>query len=660
MHELTLKPGHLLGPYPETVQASPGLVEKSLQKLGGQATRVMRTRPARARDFLRRVDAEGTALRGADARELDAFVAELRRDLSRHGLRTDLTAKAFAVVREYADRTLGMRHYDCQVIGGWAIVEGMCAEMDTGEGKTLSATLPACAAALAGIPVHVVTVNDYLAERDRGLMAPLYAVLGIRTGVVTGGIRDTDSRRDAWACDVTYCTNKELAFDYLRDRVAIGDRRAPLHRRIDALDPRPGLLLRGLCFAIVDEADSVLIDEARTPLKLSGVADDPLDAATYHTATAIAAALAEGIHYDVNRAGVDVTISDAGRERIAELAVDEGHWFRSGRRRDTLIRQALVARELFVRDRDYLVRDGEVHIIDENTGRSMPDRTWEMGLHQLIEAKEEVEITPPSKTLARITYQRFFRRYLRLGAMSGTAREVAGELWSVYELPVYRVPTHRPSGRRRLPSTMHRTTADKWNDIVGRVRKLRDAGRPVLIGTRSVAASEALSAELAHAGIEHRVLNARQDRDEAEIIATAGQAGQVTVATNMAGRGTDILLGPNVPEAGGLHVIAAEHNDARRIDRQLFGRCGRQGDPGTYELVGCWDDASLQKCAPRPVNWLTNNIISGHFRPGRGLDALILRGVQIRTERRHARQRRRLLQQDRRLDEVFAFSGPME
>ena len=442
--------------------------------------------------------------------------------------------------------------------------------------------------------------------------------------------------------------------------MAIGDRRGPLHRRIDALDPGPGLLLRGLCFAIVDEADSVLIDEARTPLKLSGIADDPLEPETYRAAIAIAEALSGDTDYDVDRARGDVTISAAGSERIAELSAGKGRWFQSVRRRDALVCQALVARELFVRDRDYLVRDGEVHIIDEYTGRSMPDRAWEMGLHQLVEAKEELEITPPSKTLARITYQRFFRRYLRLGAMSGTAREVAGELWSVYELPVYRVPTHHPTGRRGLPPTMHRTTADKWNDIVARVRALRDAGRPVLIGTRSVAASEALSAELATAGIEHRVLNARQDRDEAEIVAAAGQAGQVTVATNMAGRGTDILLGDGVAAAGGLHVIAAEHNDARRIDRQLYGRCGRQGDPGTCEAVGSWDDESLRKCAPRPVNWLTNNIISGHFRPGRGLETLILRGVQVGTERRHARQRRRLLRQDRRLDEVFAFSGPME
>ncbi len=495
-------------------------------------------------------------------------------------------------------------------------------------------------------------------------MAPLYASLGIRAGVVTDDQQDARLRRAAYECDITYCTNKQLVFDYLRDRLAIGDRRAPVYRRIDrlpgdALGGQP-LLLRGLSFAIIDEADSVLIDEARTPLKLSGTIDDPIDDRVYRQATAIAGQLVAGTDYRVTGAVDGVTLLEAGRERCAELASSADPYFRSQRRREAILRQAVIARELFVRDRQYLVRDGSIQIIDEHTGRTMPNRAWEMGLHQLIEAKEGLAITPPVKTTARITYQRFFRRYLRLGAMTGTAREVKDELMSVYKLPVFGVPTNRPSRRTSTPPTIHRTEADKWRDIVGRVRATRDSGRPVLIGTRSVDASETLSAELAGAGIDHEVLNARQDQREAEIIARAGRAGQVTVATNMAGRGTDIELGPGTAAAGGLYVIAAAQNDARRIDRQLFGRCGRQGDPGSYTAVWSWEDTNFRKCAPGPAIWLAKNLASGNFRLGRGLERLVMRLVQIGTERRHARVRRRLLKHDERLDEIFAFGGPTE
>lgn len=664
MPEHARKPGHALGPYPEREALFAGAVGRTAHEVAGFATRTFRPRRSQARRFLRQVNSAGVALRDLDARGLDGHATELRRQLHRYGLRPDLTAKAFALVREFADRCLGMRHFDCQIVGGWAILQGMLAEMDTGEGKTLTATLPAGVAAMAGIPVHVVTVNDYLAARDRELMAPLYALLGVRAGVVTADMRDPATRRSAYACDVTYCTNKQLAFDYLRDRVAIGDRRAPLYRRIDRLpgderSPQP-LLLRGLCFAIVDEADSVLIDEARTPLKLSGMVDDPMDARVYREATAIAGRLEAGVDYRVGNAADDVKLLEPGRERCAELAAGADSYFHSERRREAMIRQALIARELFVRDRHYLVSDGKVQIIDEHSGRTMPDRSWDMGLHQLIEAREGLDITPPVKTMARITYQRFFRRYLHLGAMTGTAREVADELWSVYDLPVFRVPTNRPSRRTPMPPTIHRSESDKWRDIVDRARAIRDSGRPVLIGTRSVGASEELSAELTRADVDHEVLNARQDQREAAIIARAGRARQVTVATNMAGRGTDIELGPGIADAGGLHVIAAEQNDARRIDRQLFGRCGRQGDSGSYEVVWSWDDAYFRKCAPHPVIWLAKNLTSGNFRLGRGLEMLVMRLVQIGTERRHARCRRRLLKQDQRLDEVFAFGGPME
>ncbi len=664
MREHTGKPGHELGPYPQRDWQPAGVAERVARRMTGTAARAYRIRRAQAYRFLRQVNAAGGALRGLDARGLDVRAVDLRRQLHRHGLQPELVADAFAMVRELADRSLGMRHFDCQIIGGWAILQGMLAEMDTGEGKTLTATLPASVAAMAGIPVHIVTVNDYLAKRDRELMAPLYGILGVRSGVVAGDMHDSSARRAAYACDVTYCTNKQLAFDYLRDRVAIGDRRAPIYRRLDRLTyqdrSRQSTLLRGLCFAIVDEADSVLIDEARTPLKLSGKMDDPIDDCVYRQAMAIAEQLDDGTDYRVGDRSQGVTLLEPGRRRCDELAIGAHAYFRSERRREAMIRQALSARVLFSRDRNYLVRDGSVQIIDEHTGRTMPDRSWEMGLHQLLEAKEGLDISAPVKTRARITYQRFFRRYLRLGAMTGTAREVADELWSVYGLAVFRVPTNRPSRRTRMAPTIHRSEADKWRDIVDRARATRASGRPVLIGTRSVKSSELLSAELARAGIDHEVLNARHDRREADIIAGAGQRGRVTVATNMAGRGTDIRLGPTIADAGGLHVIAAEQNDARRIDRQLFGRCGRQGDPGTFEAVWSWEDENFRNCAPRPAKWVAKNLTSGNFRLGRRLGMLIMRLVQIEAERRHARSRRRLLKHDQRLDEVFAFGGPME
>ena len=509
MRSVALRPGRLLGAYPELPPDRVSPLGRAMRNLGTPATWLRSARDAKAQAFLRAVNDAGEPLRKFDAAQLDACTADLRARLQRHGLRPDLTARAFALVREFGGRTLGLRHFDEQVIGGWAILDGLVAEMDTGEGKTLTATLPACAAALAGIPVHVVTVNDYLAQRDRELMAPLYAILGVRVGVATPDMPDA-TRARAYACDVTYVTNKQVAFDYLRDRVAIGHRRAAVYRSIDRMSGRPddgnapNLLLRGLCFAIVDEADSVLIDEARTPLKLSGAAEDPIEAHVYRQAIDAARELDDATDWHIDTAGA-VALVDAGRDRVARRVADADRYFLSPRRRNALIRQALTALHLFERDRHYLVRDGAIEIIDENTGRVMQDRTWEMGLHQLIEAKEGLAISRPAQTLARITYQRFFRRYLKLGAMTGTAREVAGELQSVYDLAVHRVPPHRPSRRKILPAKIFATADAKWDDVVARAITAIHDRRPVLIGTKSVAASDALSATLNRAGIESRI-----------------------------------------------------------------------------------------------------------------------------------------------------------
>ncbi len=576
---------------------------------------------------------------------------DVRARLRREGLKEELVGAAFAVVRAVSERVLGQRHYDVQLVGAWTMLRGMLAEMETGEGKTLTATLAAATAALAGRAVHVITVNDYLAERDAGTLQPLYEALGLTVGCVKQGM-DPESRRAQYRCDVVYCSNKELTFDYLRDRMTLGGRPRPIAQRIAALAGAGGadkLLLRGLQFAIVDEADSVLIDEARTPLILSTKGDTAKEEAVYRQALELARAL-EAAHFRNEESTIELT--PAGSERVRVLAQPLGGIWKGPRRSELLVRQALTALELFDRDKHYLVRDDKVQIIDEYTGRLMPDRSWEQGLHQLIEMKEGVEVTGRHETLARISYQRFFRRYQHLCGMTGTATEVAGELWAVYRLRVARVPTNRPVQRVRLADRVFGRAEDKWRAVVAAISERHLAGQPVLVGTRSVAASEHLAGLLQEAKLPFRLLNARQDADEAAIVAQAGEPGCVTVATNMAGRGTDIKLAPGVAEHGGLHVICTERHDSGRIDRQLFGRCGRQGDPGSCQAILAADDDLATTHAKLPSAWLAN-LEQVPSRTGQLLYWL----AQRRAEAAHSRARRALLQMDENLGDMLAFSG---
>jgi preprotein translocase subunit SecA len=664
MSEGLLRPGPALGFYPERRDAGPGRLDRIASRVAGFVAQQKRLRGSHLDRFVARVGGQEASLRREPDKEIEQRARELRAELMQRGLREDLVARSFALVREVARRTLGMRHFDTQLIGGWVMVNGMLAEMETGEGKTLVATLPACTAALAGIPVHVITVNDYLVTRDAELMGPVYRALGLRVGTVTEGVADPDSRRAAYACDVTYCTNKQLAFDYLRDRVVLGHTRGQLPLQLERLhqkNPRiDRLLLRGLCFAIVDEADSVLIDEARTPLILSRTAEAGDEQEVYAQAVSLASRLEPGRDFSVDEREREVTLTPRGKERAAELARPfEGIWT-GPRRREALVRQALSAHHLFVRDKHYLVKDGKVLIIDPNTGRVMPDRSWERGLHQMIEAKEGCEITGQRETLARITYQRFFRRYLRLSGMTGTAREVAGELRSVYGLETVAVPTHRPVQRRGVPDRIHASSEAKWADVVASIRALHEQGRPVLVGTCSVAASEHLSRLLRRVRLPHQLLNARQDRAEARIIARAGEAGRITVATNMAGRGTDIRLAPGVVELGGLHVIATERNEARRIDRQLFGRCGRQGDPGSFQAILSLEDDLVRLRCPQLLRRLAERVGSSGGWLAAGPRRALLALAQRAAEGQHARARRELLKMDEELGKMLAFTGPLE
>jgi preprotein translocase subunit SecA len=558
-----------------------------------------------------------------------------------------------------------MRHFDCQLLGGWVLFNGQLAEMQTGEGKTLTAALPACTAALAGVPVHIVTSNDYLASRDAELLLPLYKALGLSVGVVREDM-DFDARRAACACDITHCSNKQVTFDYLRDRVERGQENSKLQLDFG----RPGsdptshhrLMLRGLCYAIVDEADSVLIDEARTPLILSrSLERDQATQASFREALDMAACLNPGEDFRIEMSEHEVTLSESGRERLKALAAPLGPLWAAPRRREELIGQALMAQHLFIRDREYVVHDGKVQIVDAHTGRVMADRSWEHGLQQMVETKEACELSAHKQTLARISYQRFFRRYLKLVCMTGTAREVEREMGEVYGLSVVRIPTHRPPRRVARPPRVFAQAEDRDAAVVASARAEQARERAVLIGTRSVLMSEHLGRMFSEAGVEPQILNARQNADEACIIAQAGQAGRITVATNMAGRGTDISLDVGVADNGGLHVIVTERNDAARIDRQLVGRCARQGDAGSCQMFASLEDEIPSVCLPPALCRLLAMFARGAGRELPGwLGKTVLNRTQRSLERRHEGMRRQLEREDERLSDVLAFTGQRE
>jgi preprotein translocase subunit SecA len=418
--------------------------------------------------------------------------------------------------------------------------------------------------------------------------------------------------------------------------------------------------MRGLCFVIVDEADSVLVDEARTPLIISSAGDTSQEEQIYSEAVMLARQLQSATDFIIRPREHDVELTEVGRKHVADMSQPYGGVWMGPRRREELIRRALSAIYLFQRDKQYLVRAGKVQIIDEYTGRIMADRSWERGLHQMIEAKEGCHITGQQETLARISYQRFFRRYLRVAGMTGTAREVGRELWSVYSLSVVTIPTNRPVRRTGLPDQVYLTAVEKWTAVVNALRTLHALGRPVIVGTSSVAASEHLSSLLSIHGLPHQVLNARQDQEEAEVVARAGERGRITVATNMAGRGTDIRLAPDVAALGGLHVLSTVRHDSTRIDRQLFGRCGRQGDPGSYQVIVSLEDEIFHGFFLHHARWV-RRIFSQENKPlPVWLGQKIVGFAQGAAERHHGGIRRDLLRADDQLSDMLAFTGRSE
>lgn len=598
--------------------------------------------------FALRVQAQRRAVAGLASEDIAFNLDVLRGRLSLNRPFSGAMARALALIAVLSERTVGLSPFASQIRGAAVLLSGGLAELETGAGKTLTAALAAIAAVHAGETVHLITANDYLAERDATELGPLYRASGVAVGLIVHKV-PPESRGEAYACDLVYASNKEIAFDYLRDRITMGAEAGPIRlvlEPVHAARPRcRSLTMRGLPFAIVDEADSVLIDECRTPLIISADADR--DPAWAHMALQLGDALADGQDYEVSAQERKVVLTADGKARLAQMGGELGGIWRNSLRREEAARQGLVARRFFLRDEHYLVRDDKVELVDEYTGRVAPDRALGEGLHQIIQAKEGVTVTGRRYTKGRITYQRFFRRYGRLAGMTGTAQEVAGELAAVYGLRVIWVrPQHR-SRRRRWRTKIFGDEAAKWLRVARRAAKMVRQGRPVLIATRTIRASLAVSEALDAAGIEHVVLNAAQDEAEGKIIAEAGQAGRVTVATNMAGRGVDIKLGPGVAACGGLHVILTERHEAGRIDRQVAGRCGRQGEPGSVEAILSWEDLLVTVFGGWRGRWHYGGV---H----------VFARAQERAERLHARARLDLLRHDQRRDEKLTFTGSVE
>ena len=501
-----------------------------------------------------------------------ARVAELREEVAGGRSLDDILPEVFALVREGSVRALGMRHFDVQLIGGVTLHRGKIAEMKTGEGKTLVATLPVVLNAISGKGVHLITVNDYLAKRDAAWMGKLYTFLGLSVGVIVHGLDDAE-RQAAYASDIVYGTNNEFGFDYLRDNMKFY---------------KEQLVQRELNYAIVDEVDSILIDEARTPLIISGQAED--SSSLYARIDAFIPMLRRETDFTVDEKARTVLLTDDGVARMEQVLKIDNLYDAANITFQHHVLQALKAHHIFQRDVDYVVKDDQVIIVDEFTGRLMPGRRYSDGLHQALEAKEHVQVEAENQTLATITFQNYFRMYKKLAGMTGTADTEAVEFREIYDLEVISIPTHRPMIRKDFPDLVYKTQREKFEAIAKDVKELHKRGQPVLVGTVSIEKSELLSGMLQKSGVPHDVLNAKNHEKEAEIVALAGHAGRVTIATNMAGRGTDIVLGEGVTDLGGLHILGTERHESRRIDNQLRGRSGRQGDPGSSRFYLALDD----------------------------------------------------------------------
>lgn len=612
--------------------------DKAAQRARGRFSRTKSS--AKLRDRAIAIDGDARRLRALSEGGLDRHVAGVKELAITRRDDAEAIDAAYAAITEVVRRQIGLSLHVEQIIGAIVLASGRAAEMATGEGKTVTAVLPAALDGWSRKGVHVCTVNDYLAQRDAHICSPAYSRLGLSVGVLLDSTKP-DHRRRAYEADITYAADKQLIFDFLRDRLKspISPRLAPLlatqitsDRALDSLgldltqqlhdelgestandDWAKRVVQRGLHAAIIDEADSVLIDEAITPAIISLPAVDGASGETsqYKIAAEIAGALSRDVHYTIDTRFRRVQLTNEGRDKLAELTESLPAFWRGPRRREEIVVQAISAREIYRKQDDYIIRKNDICIVDRSTGRVLEGRQWQLGLHQAVQAKEGLKVTAPNRTSARISYQQFFQRYQRLSGMSGTLWEVAPELWEYYTLPITRVPTHKPVVRAHLPDRVHASEEAKFKAVADRVEQLHTTGQPVLVGTRSVESSEKLGAVLAERGIACQVLNATREAEEAAIVKNAGLLGAVTVATNMAGRGTDIHLTDETRGLGGLVVIGTERHDERRVDRQLFGRSGRQGDPGLAEMHVSFDDLLVKQHGPRPLVWLCKVQLGG-------------------------------------------------
>jgi len=595
----------------------------------------------------RRLTATASALSNLDEATFDQHITEQRQRVRRAGRDwLQHLDTALPLVAEAARRTVGLTPHPEQVLGALGLSHGRLIEMETGEGKSLTCALRAVMAGWQGRPCHCLTVNDYLATRDAAAFAPLFARCGLGVAAVTEEM-PRERRIDAYSHEIVYTTSKGIVADYLRDRLLLGRRERFTDRLIDSLlDDRPlrptRMVLRGLDIAIIDEADSVLLDEAVTPVVISGRHPDPDLAAAVQMADQLARALTEGSDFRLDRRLRQATLLPPGRALAYAVAPSLPPAWRPVHRAEELVREALIARQFYRSDRDYVVRDDRIVIVDESTGRLMPARSWSVGRHQAIEAAEGVPISDPTHTLTRLSFQAFFRRYRALSGMTGTAAHGSAEFWQVYRLPVLVIPPHKPSRLRVLPDRIFLNGETRWQAVIAEIEACRAAGRPVLAGTRTVHQSRTLGDRLASVGIHVKVLNALSDAEEAAIIAAAGDVGQVTVGTNVAGRGTDIRPSPQALDAGGLHVIATERQHSPRIDRQLFGRAGRQGAPGSAVAFVALDDALLTEHAPASLRCLVAALVAAGLPGGRRVGRWLARLAQIRADAKGRARRRRL------------------
>jgi preprotein translocase subunit SecA len=625
----------------------------------------LRRRGHHARRLRRDAGVVARACATLDALDEAAFsarVIELRQAVRRDPIQAGgRLTEALAVVGEASRRALGMRPYPVQFMGALALQRGWLAEMATGEGKTLTASLAAVLAAWSGQPCHLVTSNDYLAARDASEMQALYERCGVSVASVVSTDKP-DERLGLYGADVVYLTAKELLADHLRDQLAAraghDPQRLALRRWLGTMPAdmqAPQLQVRGLHSVIVDEADSVLIDEAVTPLILSAPRSDLGLADAAQRVSMIADQLLEGRDYELLRRQRTVLLREGARLALNARASDLGVVWRAEARREELLRQALTVRHFILRGHQYLVDEGKVVLLDEFTGRMTPGRTLTAGLHQAIEAREGVEITEPNESLGQMSFQSFFRRMPRLAGTTGTAREAGPEFWRIYRLGVVPIPTHRRRLTRTAPPALFDSAGRKWQAVVARISALHERGQPVLVGVRSVESSETLAALLTARGLPFELLNAARHAEEARIVERAGEHGRITIATNMAGRGTDIRLGEGVPGLGGLHVIIAEANESGRIDRQLAGRCGRQGDPGSVSIFVSTEDSLVKRFFSRP----TRAVLAAGARLRLPLRSVWVRGL-IRLAQRRAEadaysRRRGVLKSDDWLDNALPF-----